>query len=146
MDDCVCLTGGYDGDANDFELTIVRRARREHQCSECREPIRPGTRYQVLSVKSEGEFSTTKTCRVCAEIRDTLYCGGGYYFGCLWEDITEQLFEPGGLNSACLAKLQTVEAKQQLARRWWAWVGEQGGSGNQEGHHDGTARVSDGTN
>ena len=49
----------------------------------------------------------------------------GFTFGQLWEDIEEQMFVERGLDSACLDKLTTVEAKQFLQRKWWAWVEEQ---------------------
>lgn len=58
------------------------------------------------------------------EIANALYCGGRV-FGLLWEDIEDQIFREGEMNSACLDKLSTPEAKQFLQRRWWAWVEKQ---------------------
>jgi len=76
-------------------------ARKEHRCSECGSVITVGERYEYVSGKWEGDFSTYKTCPDCVAIRDALdempcFCWG---HGCLWEDIETQFqeadFQPG---------------------------------------------------
>lgn len=123
MSDCVCLDGGWDGDgeAPEFYSAAWRKARTAHTCCECRRPILPGVQYYRVTGKWEGEVSTSCFCAECHDIGETLYCGGRA-FGTLWADVEEQLFAEGLMNSACLDKLTTVESKQYLQHRWWAWV------------------------
>lgn len=123
MSECVCLYGGYDGDETDFQCSTTPVARVAHQCGECKRAIVKGERYERYVTKNDGEISASKTCAECAEIRRALYCEG-FYFKCLWDDIREQIFEAGKMNSACLDKLSTVEAKQFLQRRWMEWIDE----------------------
>ncbi len=122
-DDCACLYGGYDGcDENDLHAQQVVKARKSYVCRECRQTIPKGARYvRYAGTNDDHRIFVVKTCLLCEEIRKALYCDG-YYFGQLWEDIEEQLFENNLMNSACLAKLDTPEAKQFLQQRWWAWV------------------------
>ena len=120
MSECGCLYSGADED-NDFECRQWRTAAKDHRCSECRRAITRGEKYEIYTTKSDGTIHTTKTCAECSEIRDTFYCDG-FYFGRLWSDVEEQMFDHGPLNSACLDKLVTVAAKQFLQRRWWQWV------------------------
>jgi hypothetical protein len=122
-DSCVCLSGGdYDYDESAFHDTTMRKARKPHVCCECMEAIAPGDQYEHYASKSEGRIFTVKTCATCAEIRLALYCNSAYLFGELWTDVHWQIFQTGLMNSACLAKLTTVEAKQRLSQRWWEWV------------------------
>lgn len=124
MSDCVCLYGGYDADDAEFQCATTPVARVEHRCAECRRTIARGEHYERYVTKHDGEISVSKSCAQCAEIRRALYCEG-FYFGCLWEDVKDQIFESGKMNSACLDKLSTVEAKQFLQRQWMEWVNEQ---------------------
>lgn len=119
MSDCVCLD--TDCDPCEVARSVIRTARREHHCHECREQIRPGQRYEYTSGIFEGEPFSQKVCLFCVEIGNALYCDGRA-FGMLWEDIEDQIFAERQMNSACLEKLHTVEAKQFLQRRWWQWI------------------------
>ena len=118
-DDCGCIYLDVDSDA--VEVVTMRMARKAHRCLECRRDIQPGQRYEVRAQFAEGSASTFKTCSVCAEIRNAFFCSGWYY-GDVWQQVRESMFEDRGLTSACLEKLATVEAKQFLQQRWWTWV------------------------
>jgi len=87
--DCSCI----DIDSSDypgpklFKEKIVK-ARKQHKCSECDADIQPGERYENASGVWDGEFSTHKTCSICCEIRNALFCGT-YMFGEVWEEIRQ---------------------------------------------------------
>lgn len=118
---CACLWGSEDAEQPEFfdERWVV--ARGEYRCYECHRGIWPRDRHVRVTGKWDGEVGTYRFCSDCHDISQSLYCGG-WTFGALWEDIQEQLFSEGPLNSACLDKLATVSAKQYLAERWWQWV------------------------
>lgn len=119
MSDCACLWS--DGDACEVARSVIRTASKEHRCLECREPIRPGQRYEFTSGIFEGDPFSQKICLFCVEIGNALYCDGRM-FGTLWDDIEDQIFAERPSIASCLDKLQTPEAKQFLQRRWWQWV------------------------
>ena len=119
MSECGCIYTGVDSYAP--ETATIRMARKVHRCCECRQPIEPGQRYEVRAHFEDGSVSTYKTCLSCAEIRNTFFCEGWYY-GSVWSDIESAMFDAGRLNSACLDRLSTVEAKQMLQRKWMDWV------------------------
>jgi hypothetical protein len=126
MSDCVCLYNAGDAcDACEVARSTIRTARKEHRCFECREPILPGQRYEFTSGIFDGDPFSQKICLPCVEIGQALYCDGRM-FGMLWEDIEEQIFHERLMNAACLDKLSTLEAKEFLQRRWWAWVEKHG--------------------
>lgn len=124
MSDCICLYGS-EGDLPEFydERWVV--ARKPHTCHECRRPIAIGQRYYRVTGKWDGDVNSFRICADCQDIQQSLYCDGSYSFGTLWSDIEDQLFPTGGVNTACLDKLATADAKQYLAQRWWTWVQEQ---------------------
>lgn len=62
--DCYC-----DGDPPEFMVTETRRARKPHQCHECRGTITPGESYEHVRGKWEGDVYTFKTCALCLELR-----------------------------------------------------------------------------
>ena len=119
MSECGCIYVGVD----DYgpEAVTIRTARKEHRCGECRMPIVPRQRYEIRVQFSQGSARTYKACLCCAEIRNAFFCEGWFY-GTVWSDIEDSLFDRGPLNSACLDKLSTVDAKQFLQRRWMDWV------------------------
>ena len=119
MSDCgVCLyTDDSDG-VNEFTNITVRKARKQHECSECLRPILVGAKYEYAVGKFDGEIWTTHTCLECAEIAEAFYCDGRMYGGILWEDM-ECAFDQ--LNESCFDKLQTVSAKKYLRERWMQW-------------------------
>ena len=59
-----------------FETTSIRRARKQHRCCECGEPIEPGDTYQIVEGMWEGDFATFKTCERCVELWKILMDAG----------------------------------------------------------------------
>lgn len=118
----VCLDMDYDACANDFYHERMVVARKAHRCCECGEAIPVGARYQRATGKSDGEVWTATTCAVCAEIRQAFVCGS-WVFGGLWDEIEDVMFpvwnEQGPLD--CLAKLQTIEARDKCRTRYREW-------------------------
>jgi len=117
---CVCVYDG-DGDEPSFYQDGVRAARRPHTCCECEGIIAAGQRYHYARGKWDGDFRAYATCLACHDIRCNFFCDG-YTFTMMWERIEEQVFAEGTLTGACLNQLGSVDAKQLLAERWWAWV------------------------
>ena len=122
-DPCCCLTGDFDSDGNDFYEEEMRTARKEHKCSECGKKILPGDKYAHSTGKTCGvkEIWTNKTCVVCDEIREHFYCGGGWLFGQLWEDIREQIFGEV-FRFECMKGLST-KAREAVLDDWRKWKG-----------------------
>lgn len=79
-------------------------ARIKHTCSECGGAINPGDRYERSVGNWGGDFSTFKTCSVCAEIRNAFFCEG-YFYGMVWEDLSLHLHELDGAVPDCVADL-----------------------------------------
>ena len=117
----VCLYGADDID-NDFYSDSVLTARKPHVCCECEREISRGIRYQRAVGKSDGQMWTYKTCLLCVEVRRVFYCGGGYFFGMLWDDMQEQAFPQLTTASACFREL-SPEAKAVVLDRWMRWKG-----------------------
>lgn len=86
----VCITSDYDGMA---ECTACHhpKARKPVRCCECGQTINKGETYERYSGKWEGDWFVTRTCQICAEIRDTFYCNG-WTSETLWEDMHEVVF------------------------------------------------------
>lgn len=71
------------------ERDTVRKARKEHQCCECLEPIVPGERYQEhKGIDYDGDPFLYRTCLPCQRIRQQ-YCPSGWYVGGLADQIEE---------------------------------------------------------
>lgn len=81
-------------DRSDFEavrcLTVtIRKARKQHECCECQEPILPGQRYEDTTViDHDGYPDRFRTCLPCMNIRKH-YCPHGWVWGQLAETIHE---------------------------------------------------------
>ena len=121
MSDCTCLYGGYDEyDEGSFQSRTFVTARKDHVCVECKALIRKGDIYVRFASRNDGRVFSNRTCAVCEEIRESLYCDG-YYFGRMWADIREQLFPH--FTIACVDKLKTVAAKEELTRRYREFLG-----------------------
>lgn len=74
--ECVCYDDGNYDIPSVFSREIVV-ARKDHECCECHEPIRRGTRYERIRGLWRGQWSGANTCLTCATIRRDLYpCGG----------------------------------------------------------------------
>ncbi len=122
----VCISMDYDG--NRFASSKMRTARKPHRCCECRETIPVGARYEVYSACSDdGDFFEAKTCAVCFDIRNALVCGS-WIFEELWEAIEEGVF-PAWITTSpidCLAKVDSLAARDRLRERFAGWRDEQG--------------------
>lgn len=116
--DCgVCIGGEYgDGEPCEFFDARKVKARKVHQCCECDRDIPVGSHYLKEALKSDGEFTSFSTCEVCEDIRKSLSCDTPPPFGCLWEEIIDNVFPV--MTTGCLQKLQTAAAKQYLVERW----------------------------
>ena len=117
----VCLDHDYD-ESNEFYSEAIVTARKPHQCCECKETIRPGQQYERATGKSDGDVWTSKTCALCREIRKAFVCGT-WTFGLLWESIEEGMFpvwETAGPID-CLAKLDTIEARDKCREYYRKW-------------------------
>jgi hypothetical protein len=121
----VCLDHYYE-DGNDFYSEAVVVARKPHACCECGETITPGQQYERATGKSEGEVWTAKSCKECREIRKAFVCGG-WVFGHLWESIEEGMFPAWDTAGPidCLAKLDSVEARDKCRDRYRQWKEDQ---------------------
>lgn len=97
-----------DCDAGEFSDSKLVRARKQHECIECRAPIATGESYEYAKGRSDGFFWDSHTCVACIEIRRAFVCGN-WLIGCLWEEIRDQLFPEWNEMTAidCLAKLTT---------------------------------------
>ncbi len=89
MSDCFCIDVDVH-DPADMIREESRRARKEHRCGECRKPIRKGDTYHYEFIGYDGEVSAHKTCSICKEIRDLLFCSGWEYGG-VWASIRDYL-------------------------------------------------------
>ena len=70
---------------------VIRKARKEHWCCECRQEIAVGEVYEYVSGIWDGEPRSYKTCLSCAQLRSEF---AGVYERCipftlLREEITE---------------------------------------------------------
>lgn len=118
MGDCgVCLSG-FDG-TSEFCHKNNRRSRKLRWCIECQKKIQKGEIYEASSGKTDGDLWSFTTCLVCAEIAEAFYCNGRIFGGLLWEEMEECGFE--NMNTGCLNRLGTTEAKSELIRRWNKW-------------------------
>ncbi len=117
-----CPLSGCDGYATAGEVT-TRKARKEHLCHECHDPIVRGSRYEHASTLYDGSWSTFKTCLTCVEIRDHFDCGEGYVYGQLWSDIEENFFPDMAAGGVCIEGLSPA-AKARMFELRLEWMFE----------------------
>ena len=115
-----CISGNAGDNYPEVCGALIVKARKSAKCCECREAILPGDRYEVVSGKWDGEWSSFKTCLPCKEIRET-FCCEGWDYGFLWEQAQDGFFET--MTTGCIAKLQTAASKEKLVREWKSWKG-----------------------
>lgn len=77
--------------APEFINQKIIKARKEHKCSECHAIIPVNDDYELVRGKWDGEWERFKTCKVCLEIRNELFCS--YYLGSIFEDLKNSDFE-----------------------------------------------------
>jgi hypothetical protein len=63
--DCYC-----DYDPPEFySARIIKQARKQFTCDECRGFILPGDAYELIAGKWDGTFGTFHTCEMCRDLR-----------------------------------------------------------------------------
>lgn len=117
---CCPLDGGDYENRSRVVWKSVRQARKTHRCTECREGIRPGDRYECYDGIWDGRFSKYRTCLSCVEIRDHFACGNGWMFGEVWSQLEQFFFPDMRAGGPCLEGL-TPAAKNRLFERRTAW-------------------------
>ena len=121
MDCGVCIGGDYDYDGSpEFHDSKIVKARREHNCLECRRTIPKGVLYERTAGKFDGEMYCDKVCMDCVNIREALACGEQVASGVLWDEINAVM---PSITTACIAKVETASAKEYLLQRWQQWKG-----------------------
>lgn len=118
----VCIGTGETYDQAEFFREHTPRARRQHKCYECGEPIPVGAQYVRISGKWDGRMDTIRQCLPCNEIQRVFSCGEGFYYGQLWDAMDEMGFENLTTASECFREL-TTPSKEFLLRRWRIWKG-----------------------
>lgn len=118
--DCNVCVLGYDGDEPDFYRSETRKARKPHECCECKGTIQPGQEYENVFGRWGGGFSTYKTCSLCVEIRTKFSCDGNWGFKLVWQALREDLFDR--LTTGCLTGL-SVAAHEKVLAAWRVWKG-----------------------
>lgn len=89
----MCMIDDADGRCIVLHETI-RKARKEHRCTECRRVIQIGESYLHEGTLWEGKKDTVKTCSHCQVVRQWLSAEcGGWIYGGVSEDIQEHAGE-----------------------------------------------------
>ncbi|MDD2777568.1 MAG: hypothetical protein PHI16_01555 [Methanocellales archaeon] len=103
---CSCVYIDWDGDVIDINPTVkIRKARKNHICTECNREILTGEKYEYVSGKWGGDFMTFRTCLICREIRTTFFCQSWSY-GDILNDLREHLWEiKGEISDSCLSEM-----------------------------------------
>lgn len=120
---CCPLSSG-DGPAPSFIDDELRRARKEHRCSECHQTIGRGEKYESATGMWDGRINTFKTCLTCVEIRQHFGCGGWVY-GQVWSDLADNFFPDMRAGGPCMEGL-SPEARQRLIDERMEWYLDQG--------------------
>lgn len=117
---CCPLSSNSDGPSATVHTMRTRRAAKDHRCSECRETIARGKRYEYVTGCWDSSWSTYRTCLSCVEIRDHFQCEGWIY-GQLWPDLEENFFPDMKAGGPCMEGL-SPEAKARLFERRLQWM------------------------
>jgi hypothetical protein len=88
----------------------VRKARKQHGCSECGRTIDPGEKYRFEFYTFDGQRTSHRTCAHCQVVRGWLWdeCGGWLYGG-VEEDFREHAHE--GYYGIDLLRLVVAQSK-----------------------------------
>lgn len=113
----VCLSSYDGGECTGYRCVIVR-AGKQWNCSECGCVIPKKSEYALASGFNDGSFWQTKTCLICADIAEALYCNGRWH-GSLWDSIDGVVEK---LNISCLFKMRYVESKKKIQGIWLEWL------------------------
>jgi hypothetical protein len=101
-----------------------RRARKEHVCDECREPITRGELHKYITSLFDGHWDTYRMCLLCDEIGDHFSCGRGRIMQTLWSDLEENFFPDMSAGGPCMQGLSPA-AKQKLIDARMKWYFDQ---------------------
>lgn len=101
-----------------YSTVTLPKAKKQHQCCECRLPILPGAVYENTFGLWDGPLSF-KTCLLCAELRDH-FNRDGWIYGELWEGLREGLYANMTCGGQCMAGLSPV-AKARLIDERMNW-------------------------
>lgn len=113
MGDVCDVNFGRDRDENDFYSELPRRARKQHQCAECRSEIQHGETYIRCVGKSDGVMWAVVVCSACREIIREFSPEGWDFGGGIWEDFRDA-WSRGTPLQPCLNRLSTVKEKTKL--------------------------------
>ena len=69
----------------EWSSIVMPKARKEHTCCECGEPIKPGEVYEYATGSYDGQIDHYKTCVPCTRIRRDFCCGIMGLREALWE-------------------------------------------------------------
>jgi len=87
-----CEIDSYDTSSTDFYNQIeIKKARKEHICSECFVKIHKGDSYIYECGVFDGEFGTNKICKDCQSLRGIFFCT--YTWGGIWEEFEEYIYD-----------------------------------------------------
>lgn len=120
-----CCPLSYGDEGPRFSNTTTPKARKEHQCCECREVIPIGATYEKTVGNWDGNFETYLTCLSCVEIRNHFACSG-WIFEHVWEDIEENFFPDMKAGGPCMEGLSPA-AKARLFDLRLKWLEERRG-------------------
>lgn len=96
------------------------RARKDHECYECRDTIKRGELHCRINMLFDGAWSSWRECSLCEEIFAHFSCGRGGVSGTLWDDLEENFFPDMRMGGPCMEGLSPA-AKMKLVERRMAW-------------------------
>jgi hypothetical protein len=67
-----CECSWDDGETCSIYERIMRKARKEHWCCECGDPIPKATTYEYVAMLFDGHWSHCKTCVPCMNIMENM--------------------------------------------------------------------------
>ena len=108
--DCSVDTGGICPSVHQKEW---RRARKQHTCGECGDPISVGERHEYVSGLWDGRWDSHRTCAPCVAVR-MRYCAHGFIYGGLAEQIEECL----GFDYREVPERDEEEAEEAERQKW----------------------------
>lgn len=108
----------HSGGGPSCHTQVIRRARKEHKCCECKRVIGPRESYTPESGIWDGEPMRFKTCMDCMSVRDALFCEWEY--GNIWREVREWINETCG-DLPPKTHEMTMAARLKLAGYWDEW-------------------------
>lgn len=124
MSACGCVYVG-DYDPADVCVDHMRKARRRHECCECRRVIAPKEWYEDSFLVWDGRPARYKTCEDCLSLRKAFFCDG-YLYQFLWENWRDALFDAGGAVDWLAMEKLTPRAKaraMEIIQEMWDATG-----------------------